>query len=95
MTQPINSILIPVKAIHYKNTQYSQTCNCALANAASDFFDTPDVSEEVWYIYIKGIKYSHAFFSHETYISDYNTAMKRKFSSTLTIRHLILQPEKK
>lgn len=86
--------MLPLKAIHFKGSNYGKCCNCGLANAAKDFFDTENISEEVWHLYVDNKRYSHGFYDSATYQNDYAVAMKRNFSKTVTIRHIILKPVK-
>jgi len=87
-------ILLPLKAIHFKDTSYSSNCLCPIANAATDFFNTVDVSEEVHDLYVGKRKFTHTMYSFDTFKSDYTVALRRKFAKETTIRHIILKEVK-
>jgi len=62
----METILLPVKAKHFKDAIFISICNCPIANAAKEFFNldatTDYVNEGVDVLHIKETSYRHKIY---------------------------------
>ncbi len=72
-----NEINLPLKAKHFINTTYLDNCNCAIAKAAKEFFNTDRAAEGVNELIInKTDHYSHEEYGPVEFMDDARIAKK-------------------
>ena len=83
-------INLPLKAKHFIDTRFIDQCNCAIAKAAKDFFNTEEVTEHVGWINIKGRNFIHKDYGVDDFDSDKKKAETETESETI-IRIILLR----
>lgn len=79
-----NKIELPLKAKHFINTLYIDNCNCAIAKAAKDFFNTDDVNESVDLLIINNTDcYNHPSYGPRAFDSDQDKAVMLEDHETI------------
>lgn len=69
------TIELHLKAKHFRNTEFLDCYNCAIAKAAKENFKTTQVREHVNKIYINDIKYSHIKYTPSNFEIDRQEAI--------------------
>lgn len=86
-----NEINLPLKAKHFINTTYIDSCNCAIAKAAKEFFNTDKADEGVNELIINITDhYSHDEYGPIEFMHDKSIAEKSEDQETI-IRIILLK----
>ena len=79
-----NEINLPLKAKHFINTTYIDNCNCAIAKAAKEFFNTDSASEGVNELIINNTDfYVHDEYDPRIFDSDQDKAVMSEDPETV------------
>jgi hypothetical protein len=87
----MSTILLPLKAKHFKDKTFTHPCNCAIGSACKEKFNTSSVFEQVNEVDINGNTFKHSMYRSYTYWEDYETAAAHSFDDTI-IRTIELIP---
>lgn len=84
-------LIMPVKAKHFKDACFGSNSDCALANAAKDFFNVKTVGEgvdEIWIMQGECGKswYAHEKYGEERFYDDVAIARERNFDETVILQ---------
>lgn len=87
-------MILYLKARHFKDTDYEDNCNCALAKAAKEQLKEEDISEGVGRLHIldgNTVKetYIHELYTPSEFNEDLANAKAYKFTDTV-VREVIL-----
>jgi len=93
----MEEITLPLRARHFIDTNYIETCNCAVSKAAKEFFNLKEddyISEGVEHLHIGSnrnnyITYKHAAYTFEMFNSHQYQAKYANDGDTI-ILYLIL-----
>lgn len=87
----MEKLIMPVKAKHFKDACFGSNSDCALANAAKEFFNVMAVGEGVDEMFIMQGQCVQSWYAHEKYGSerfdeDEVTARKSNFDDTVILQ---------
>lgn len=76
-------MILELRAIDFKDTDFGNPCNCAISKAAKKKFKAKEVSEGITDITIEGIVYNHEFYGTDEYYSDKHKAASHNYDNTV------------
>ena len=82
----MHTVTLIVRARHYKDAVFVDDCNCPLANAAKEQFDTEDVSEGADGMLINQKHYAHVWYGTDENDSGLFRATRANFNNTIIRR---------